>query len=92
MCTYLNGRLIAFTGTLPPVVASNPEPVRPMIASGEREHFRLTRDQQARRERRKDKKQITHCGKQLEIIPGDKPYRHTEHIRAAKAATKRHIH
>lgn len=41
MCTYLNGRLIAFTGTLPPVVASDHEPVRPMVASGEREPVRF---------------------------------------------------
>lgn len=49
MCTYLNGRLIAFTGTLPPVVTSDHELVWPMVASGEREPIRQMDAQEGQR-------------------------------------------
>jgi hypothetical protein len=58
---------------------------------GGMEPIHMTRDQEAARCRRKDKKKVAHGTKTIAIIPGEKIYRHHKFLRAAKSAAKRHI-
>lgn len=83
MCTYLNGCLIAFTGTLPPVFDSEPELEKTMTASGEREPIGYPGDDNLARYGTRNK-----CSK---YNRGRKAHDHIKHIRATKAALKRHI-
>lgn len=93
MFRYLNGRISALWRVLAEASVHDPEPVRPMTFSGEREHIRppVSRAHGTRELQRGHIMVPAPVAKKRKPAVIRRDHDHIRHIRRTKSALKRHI-